>query len=97
MLVMYRLRIHHQHGPLRLFQAPIGRRQALHGGVIAGGPDAAHGAGHVVTAQRVDELSAAKLRPLSVCRMQPATSPRRATALCSAVVANRDFIRESMQ
>ena len=29
--------------------------------------------------------------------MQPATSPRRATALCSAAVANRDFIRESMR
>gem|GEM_PF-4653120 len=35
--------------------------------------------------------------PLSVWTMQPATSPRRATALCSAVVASRDFIRESMQ
>jgi hypothetical protein len=29
--------------------------------------------------------------------MQPATSPRHATAPCKAVVANRDFIRESMQ
>ena len=29
--------------------------------------------------------------PLSVCRMQPATSPRRDTALLSAVTANRDF------
>ena len=29
--------------------------------------------------------------PLSVCRMQPATSPRRDTALLSAVTAIRDF------
>lgn len=29
--------------------------------------------------------------------MHPATSPRRATALLSAVVANRDFIRESIE
>jgi len=29
--------------------------------------------------------------------MQPATCPRRATALLSAVVASRDFIRDSMQ
>jgi len=35
--------------------------------------------------------------PRSVCKMQPATSPRRATALLSAVVAKRDFIRASMQ
>jgi hypothetical protein len=35
--------------------------------------------------------------PRSLCRMQPATSPRRATALLSAVVANRNFIRESIE
>ena len=29
--------------------------------------------------------------------MQPATSPRRATALLSAVFASRDFIRESIE
>jgi hypothetical protein len=29
--------------------------------------------------------------------MQPATSPRRATALPKAVVASRDFIRESIE
>ena len=35
--------------------------------------------------------------PRSVCRMQPATSPRRATALFSAATARRDFIRESIE
>jgi hypothetical protein len=29
--------------------------------------------------------------------MQPATSPRRATALASAALASRDFIRESIE
>ena len=40
--------------------------EALHGGVVAGRPDATHRADHVVMAQGVDELPAAKLRPLSV-------------------------------
>jgi len=35
--------------------------EAPHGGVIAGRPDTAHGADHVVAAHSVDESSAAKL------------------------------------
>ncbi len=35
--------------------------------------------------------------PRSVWTMQPATSPRRPTALYNAVTASRDFIRESIE
>ena len=66
--------------------------EALHGRVVTGGPDTPHRADHLVSAEGVDEPAATELgEPLSVCRMQPATSPRRDTALLSAVTANRDF------
>lgn len=59
-------------------------------------PYPAHRAHHAVVIEGKDESSAAVLRSTSLCRMQPATSPRRATALLRAVVASRNFIRESM-
>ena len=71
--------------------------EALHGRVIAGRADAAHGADHVVATQGVDELSASKLA--AAVAVQNATG--HLTASChrtmSAVVANRDFIRESIE
>jgi hypothetical protein len=45
----------------------------------------------------VDEFAASELRPAVVCSTQPATSPRRATALLSADTTIRDFILVSIE
>ena len=61
------------------------REERFHGGVVAGGADLAHRADHAVTGERPVQLPRTELRCLGrECRMQPATSPRRATALSSA-------------
>src|SRR5690606_21658580 len=39
------------------------REEALHGRVVAGRADAAHGSDHVVTVECTDEFPASKLRP----------------------------------
>ncbi len=70
--------------------------ERLHGSVVASGADAAHRPGYVVLVKAWTNFRLRNCDPRSVCSTQPATSPRRATALCRALTASLDFIRESM-
>ena len=74
------------------------REEALHGGIVTGGVDPPHRADQAVASESTHALPGPKLGKFnrSVCRIQPATSVRLATALVSAATASRDFIRESM-
>ena len=70
------------------------REERFHGGVVAGGADLAHRADHAVAGEGALRFRDRNCDPRSECRMQPATSPRRATALSSAATARRAFIRD---
>jgi hypothetical protein len=70
--------------------------ELFRGCVITGSADTAHGANHAVAARRMDESSAAKLRPAGGVDDAAGISPWCAT-LCRAVVASLDFIREYLQ
>lgn len=54
------------------------------------------GCDYVVTLRRVDAFTAAKLRPSVGMKDALATSPRRETALVSALTTINDFIHELM-
>ncbi len=78
---------------------PQQRKEGFHGGVVARSADTSHRSGHAMGAQSTDEFPAAELGEFnrSLWTTQPATPPRRATALSSAATARRDFIRESIE
>jgi hypothetical protein len=67
----------------------------LHGGVVAGGGDPAHGALQPRSAQDGPERSRSELRPAVECTTTTPVGRRRATAVRSAVTASWAVIRSS--
>src|SRR5699024_8139141 len=73
------------------------RKEALHGGVVAGRADPAHRSDHAVGADRPLHLLRPELRSSIAVEDAPRDVPRLAAALFNTMTARSDFIRASME